>query len=104
MKKLLSSVMVSTLAAAFAMPLNAAPISLPKPEQVETSDVVKVHKRKWRRKHYRSHRHSNRRYVRRDCRYYGGCYRRHYVPRYYAPRYHYPRYYRRSGVTIYFSF
>ena len=126
MKKLLSALAATILAASFALPVNAAPIFVPKPEQVR-ADVVEKVKQKWHRKHYR-HWRGDRRWDRRwgrrqawrSCRYYGSCYPRRYYgyrdyyPRYYRPYYpgYYPRYYRpyypgyypRSGVSIYLSF
>ncbi len=72
MKKLLSALAVVVLAASFALPLNAAPIFVPKAEQVQTGDVVQVKRRHHR--HWRSDRYWNRRYAYRSCRYYGNCY------------------------------
>jgi hypothetical protein len=108
MRKLLSVLAVTVLAASFALPLNAAPIFVPKPEQVENSPVEQVkHRRHWRKKHYRhwrADRRWSRRHAWRSCRYYGTCYPRHYG-RYYGYRDYYPRYYRRRpGVSIYLSF
>jgi hypothetical protein len=111
MKKLLSVLTATILAASFALPLNAAPIFVPKPEQAQTSAVEQVkHRRHWRHKygHWRGDRHWRGRYAGRYCRYYGRCYpRRYYSPYYgYYPRYYdyYPRYYRGSGVGIYLEF
>jgi hypothetical protein len=116
MKKLSSVLAATILTMIFALPVSAAPIFVPKPQQMSADIVEKVHdRREWRRKHYRhwrSDRHWKGRYARRDCRYYGGCYRRPYYGynRYYGyrdyyPRYYYPRHhYRRSGVGIYLSF
>jgi hypothetical protein len=103
MTKLLSALAAVALAASFTLPLNAAPIFVPKPEQVQTSAVEQVNH--WRHRHWRADRHWNRRYASRYCRYYGRCYPRHYgyYDRYYGYRDHYP-YRRRSGVTIYFDF
>jgi hypothetical protein len=54
MKKLLSVLTAAVLGMAFALPLNAAPISVPKPEQAQTSAVEQVkHRKHWRHKHYR---------------------------------------------------
>ncbi len=114
MKKLLSVVTATILAAAFAMPLNAAPMFVPKPEQVR-ADVVEKVKQKWHRKHYR-HWRGDRGWDRRNawssCRYYGSCYPRRYYgyrnyyrpfyPGYYRP--YYPGYYPGSGLSIYLSF
>jgi arylamine N-acetyltransferase len=112
MKKLLFVLTAAVLGMAFALPLNAAPISVPKPEQVQKSAVEQVkHRKHWRHKHYRhwrGDRHWNGRYARRDCRYYGSCYPRRYYRPYYSPYYgyrdYYPRYYRGSGVSIYLDF
>jgi arylamine N-acetyltransferase len=112
MKKLLSVLTAAVLGMAFTLPLNAAPISVPKPEQVQKSAVEQVkHRKHWRNKHnrhWRGDRHWNGRYARRDCRYYGGCYPRRYYRPYYSPYYgyrdYYPRYYRGSGVSIYLDF
>ena len=52
MKKLLLVLTATILAAAFAMPLNAAPMFVPKPEQVRANMIEKV-KQKWR--HYGLH-------------------------------------------------
>jgi hypothetical protein len=110
--------------------LNAAPLSLPKPEQVQQSAVEQVrHRRHWghRNGHWRGGRHWNRRYALRGCGYYG-CYpRRYYRPYYYRPYYrpyyyrpyyrpyygfspyyghrgYYPHYYNGSGFSIYLHF
>jgi arylamine N-acetyltransferase len=113
MKKLLSVLTAAVLGMAFALPLNAAPISVPKPEQVQKSAVEQVkHRKHWRHKHYRhwrGGRHWNGRYARWDCCYYGSCYPRRYYRPYYSPYYgyrdYYPRYYRGgSGVSIYLQF
>jgi hypothetical protein len=110
MKTLMSVLAGALLAVSFALPVNAAPIFMPKPEQVQANIVEKVHdRRNWRRKHYRnwrSDRHWKRRYAWRNCRYYGRCYPRPYYGygRYYGYRDYYPRRYRRSGVSIYLSF
>ena len=56
MKKLLSVLTAAVLAMAFALPLNAAPISVPKPDLVRADVLQKVDdddRRHWRRKHYR---------------------------------------------------
>ncbi|MCT7378173.1 hypothetical protein [Chelativorans salis] len=104
MKKLLSAVGATILAASFALPANAAPLFVPKPAQVQGNAVEKVHGRDWRRKHYPrgwARSHWKKRYARQHCDYYGYCY----PHRYYSYRDHYPHYYRpRSGVSIYFSF
>src|SRR5262245_23802372 len=114
MKKLLSVATATILAAGFAMPLNAAPMFVPKPELAQANVVENV-------AYY--HRYA-RRYARRSCRYYGNCgyyrpyyhgYYRPYYPGYYRPYYHgyyrpyyrphYPGYYYPpSGLSLYFSF
>ena len=86
MKKLLSVVTATILAAGFAMPLNAAPMFVPKPEQVQADVVENVN--------YYHHYHHY--------------YHRHYWSNRYAWRYHRPYYhgYFRSyypGVGLYFS-
>jgi hypothetical protein len=116
MKKLLSVMIATFLAAAFAMPLNAAPMFVPKTEQVREDVVEKVKHRKYYR-HWRGDRRWHRRQAWRSCRYNGNCYPRRYYggyrnyyrpyypgyyPRYYRP--YYPGYYPRSGVSIFFSF
>ena len=88
MKKLLSVLTATILATAFALPLNAAPMFVPKPEQVR-ADVVETVKhwkkghgnRYWRNgRHWnnryasRNGRHWNNRYASRNCGYY--CYPR----------------------------
>ena len=120
MKKLLSALAGTILAAVFALPLNAAPISAPKPEHVQALETVKHWKGGRSNRHWRNGHHGNNRYASRSCRYYGSCYPRryygyrNYYPRYYQPYYpgyypryyrpYYPGYYRRSGVGIYLSF
>ena len=115
MKKFLSVLTATILAAAFAMPLNAAPMFVPKPEQVRADVVEKVKQRKYYR-NWRGDRRWDRRQAWRNCGYYGNCYPRRYsgyrnyyrpyypgyYPRYYRP--YYPGYYPRSGVSIFFSF
>ncbi|MGH6806638.1 MAG: hypothetical protein ACREEJ_07315 [Ensifer adhaerens] len=112
MKKLLSALAAIGLAASFALPLNAAPIFVPKPEQVQTGTVEQVNH--WRHRHWRADRRWDRRWDRRhawrSCGYYGRCYPRHYGyydgyrdRGYYGYRDQY-RYHRRSGVTVYFDF
>ena len=121
MKRLLSAVAATILAASFALPLNAAPMFVSKPEQVQ-ADVVKPVKqwKKWHgNRYWRNGRHWNNRYAWRSCGYYGNCYPRRYgyrdyYPRYYRPYYpgyypryyqpYYPGYYPRSGVSIYLNF
>jgi hypothetical protein len=109
MKRLLSVLTAAVLAVAFASPLNAAPISVPKPELVRADVLQKVHdddRRHWRRKHYRhwGDRHWKRRHAWRDCRY-DRCYPRRYYGRSYGHREFYPRYYRRRpGISIYLEF
>jgi hypothetical protein len=96
MKKLSSALTALVLAAPFSLPVSAAPIFVPVPEQVKTDSAEQVNHRHHR--HWRTQRHWNRRYASRSCRYYGRCY-----PRYYSYR-DYHRYHRRPGVTIYFNF
>jgi len=114
MRKLLSALAAAVLAASFAPPLNAAPIFVPRAEQVQIGNVELV--RHWSHRHWRADRYWNHRYAYRSCGYYGRCYNRY--PRYYG--YRYPGYYgyrgypgdygyrdyyhRRSGVTLYFEF
>jgi len=103
MKKLMSALAAAILAVCFAIPLNAAPIFVPKPEQARADVVESVkHWKGWRGNGYwRNGGHWNNRYAWRSCRYYG-CYPRRYYgyrdyyPRYYRPYYpgYYPRYYR----------
>ena len=122
MKKLLSTLAATILAASFALPVNAAPMFVPKPEQVRADVVKNVEKVKNRKhyRHWRNGRHWNNRYASRNCGYYGSCYPRRYYgyrnyyrnyyrpyypgyyPRYYRP--YYPGYYPRSGVSIFLSF
>ena len=113
MKKLLSVATAIILAAGFAMPLNAAPMFVPKPEQAQANVVEPV--KKWKNRHgnrywrngrhwnnryaWRNGRHWNNRYAR-NCGYYGSCYPRRTT----ATANYYPGYYPRSGVTLYFSF
>ncbi|TCU20043.1 hypothetical protein [Rhizobium sullae] len=104
MNKLLSALTAVVLAASFALPLNAAPIFVPIPEQVETGSVVQV--KNWHHRHWHAGRRWDRRYA--SCRYYGSCYPRRYSyygrPGYYGEYPDYYRYHRRSGVSIYFDF
>ncbi|MCV3241633.1 hypothetical protein [Mesorhizobium sp. ZC-5] len=112
MNRLQSGFLATTLAASFliapAMPLNAAPVFVPKSVETRT-DVQQVRHRKWHRghrhwraerRHWRAERRHWRRHAWRD-RYYDDdyYYRRH------GSRYHH-RYWRpqRSGVTLEFSF
>jgi len=99
MKKLLSIAATIVLATAFAMPLNAAPMFVPQPEQVR-SDLVENVSHKWHR--YYRHWRGDRSW--RSCRHYGSCYPR----RYYGYRSFYPRYYRpyypRPGISLRLSF
>ncbi|MDX0604575.1 hypothetical protein GOD78_25610 [Sinorhizobium medicae] len=99
MRKLSYAFAAAVLAASFALPVNAAPIFVPIPEQVKTGAVEQVNH--WRYRHWRSERHWNRRHASRSCRYYGRCYPRHY--RHYSYR-DYHRYHPRQGVTVYFNF
>jgi hypothetical protein len=109
MKKLLSPLMAAILAVSFALPLNAAPMFVPKTEQARVDAVEHVkHRRHWRHKHYshwREHRHWKRRHALRHCRYYGDCYPRYsHYGRYYGYRDYYPRHRRRPGFSIYLEF
>jgi hypothetical protein len=99
MNTLLSALTAVVLAASFALPLNAAPIFVPKHEQVQTGAVEQVRHRRYR--HWHADRHWHRRHAWRSCHYYGRCYPRHYG---YYGHGGYHRYHRRSGVTIYFDF
>ncbi|WP_085025209.1 hypothetical protein [Ensifer aridi] len=99
MNKLFFALPAVVLAASFALPLNAAPIFVPKPEHAQAGSVEEV--RHWRHRHWRADRHWNRRYAWHSCRHYDRCYPRHYG--YYGYRDYY-RYHRRPGVTIYFNF
>ncbi len=111
MKKLLSAFAAIGLAATFALPLSAAPIFVPRPENVQTGTVEQVNHRSHR--HWHADRRWDRRWDRRQawrsCDY-GRCYPRQYG--YYGGYrdrgyygYHDPyRYQRRSGVTVYFDF
>ena len=117
MNKLLSGLMATALAASFAiaaaMPSNAAPVYVPKSEQVRTDvDNVNHTRRHWRmqrRAEWRSERRWARRHAWRDRYSYGNdgyyAYRPRYYHRYYGGDY-YPRYYghRRSGVSLYLNF
>ena len=119
MKKLISVLTATIVAAAFALPLNAAPMFAPKPEQVRADvvETVKQWKKRNGNRHWRNGRHLNDRYAwrngrhfnnryARNCGYYGSCYpRRYYGYRnYYRPYYPYQPYYPRSGVSIYMNF
>src|SRR5262245_47441702 len=117
MRKLLSVLAATVLVTAFAPPLSAAPIFVPKPEQMQSNAVEPVsHRRHWRHNHYRNWRgdyYGSRRYAWRSCRYYGNCYRpyygygsyyRPYYRPYYGYRNYYPGYYPRSGISLFFSF
>ncbi|MBB3591908.1 hypothetical protein FHX08_002252 [Rhizobium sp. BK529] len=121
MRKLLSALAAVVLAASFALPLKAAPIFPPTPEQVQIGSVELI---RHRSHHWRADRYWNHRYAYRSCGYYGRCYNRY--PRYYGYRYpgyygyRYPGYYgyrdypgyygyrdyyhRRPGVSLYFRF
>ncbi|MGE6783052.1 hypothetical protein ACQKGL_11080 [Ensifer adhaerens] len=111
MRKLLSAFAVIGLAASFAMPLSAAPVFVPKPENAQVNSVEQVNHRSHRRWHTerRWDRRWDRRHAWRSCGY-GRCYPRQYGYHggyrdrgYYGYR-DYHRYHRRSGVTIYFDF
>ncbi|WOS64292.1 hypothetical protein [Sinorhizobium fredii] len=98
MKKLLSALPAVVIAASFALPLNAAPIFVPKLEQVQAGMVEQVnHRRNWRDSHW------NRRHAWRSCRYYGRCYPRYDYSQNYGYRDSY-RYHRRPGINIYLNF
>ncbi|MGO4622955.1 hypothetical protein AB4Z34_34035 [Ensifer sp. 2YAB10] len=108
MKKLLSPLAAIGLAASFASPLSAAPIFVPRPEQVQTGTVELVKHRSHRHWHAdrRWDRRWDRRYAWRSCGHYASarCYPRQYG--YYGgyrDRSYY-RYHRRSGTTVYFDF
>lgn len=112
MRKLLSAFAVIGLGASFAMPLSAAPVFVPKPENAQVNSVDQVNHRSHRRWHAerRWDRRWDRRHAWRSCGYYGRCYPRQYGyhggyrdRRYYGYRDDY-RYHRRSGVTVYFDF
>ncbi|ASY68796.1 signal peptide protein [Sinorhizobium fredii USDA 205] len=99
MKKLLSALPAVVIAASFALPLNAAPIFVPKLEQVQAGMVEQVnHRRNWRDSHW------NRRHAWRSCRYYGRCYPRYDYTQSYGYRDYYYRYHRRPGINIYLNF
>ena len=96
-------VATATILAAGAMPLNAAPMFVPKPEQSQVTLVDNVN--------YHQHHH----YYHRP--YYHGYYRPFYRPNYrlyywpyYRPYYrpyhrpYYPGFYPHSGISLYFSF
>lgn len=80
MKKLLSAFAAIGLAATFALPLSAAPIFVPRPENVQTGTVEQVNHRSHR--HWHADRRWDRRWDRRQawrsCGYYGRCYPRQY--------------------------
>ncbi|MBP1876661.1 hypothetical protein J2Z19_006413 [Ensifer adhaerens] len=105
MKKLLSTLAAIGWVAAFAIPVSAAPIFVPRPEQVQTNTTIEQVNH-WRHRHWRADRRWDRRWDRRhawrSCGYYGRCYPRHYG--YYGGYRDHYRYHRRSGVTIYFNF
>jgi hypothetical protein len=111
--KMLLAALTTILALFFALPINAAPVYVPKTEQARIDGLELVHKKKdWRRNYWRGNGHWkgnrhwrgnsswNRRQAWRSCRYYGTCY----PGRYYGYRDNYPRYYRRSGVSIFLGF
>lgn len=98
MSKLISALTGVVLAASFALPVTAAPISAPQPAQVQTDAVEQInHRRNWRDNHW------NRRHAWRSCRYYGRCYPRHDYSRSYGYSGDY-RDYRRPDVNIYLNF
>ena len=108
MKTLFSPLAAMVLAASFALPLNAAPIAVPKAVPLHTTDVELVRHKSHGNGYAYGH-YKNQRYAYRDCRYYGSCYRPRYsgYPRYGYPRYGYRDYYsyqRRPGVSLYFNF
>ena len=102
MKNLQSSLVASALAVSFAiasaMPMNAAPIYVPKSDQVVRTDVEQVNhtRRHWRQMQRRAERRAYRNWRRHAWRHPG-----YYDDGYY---YSYPRRYRRSGVTLEFRF
>ena len=108
MNRLLSGLMAIPLAASFliapAIPLNAAPVFVPKSVEART-DVEQVRHRKW---HHRAHRHWRderrhwRRHAWRDRRYYDDDYYYHRRHGFYDNRRYGRRH--RSGVTLEFSF
>ncbi|SCB57280.1 hypothetical protein GA0061105_102269 [Rhizobium aethiopicum] len=104
MKMLFSSLAAMVLSASFALPLNAAPMVVPKAVAIHAADVDLVHYRRHGKGHAYGH-WKKHRYAHRDCRYYGSCYRQRYYGHrdYYGYRDDYP-YRRRSGVTVYFNF
>lgn len=114
MKKLLSALTAAVLATSFALPLKAAPVFVPMPEQEQTGPVQQV--KNWKHSNWQANRYWGRRYVYRSCGYYGRCYPRqygYYGNRYYGNGYYgngyygnpgYYPYYRRSGVSIYLNF
>lgn len=91
-----------------ALPLSAAPIFVPQPEQSQTGTVEQVNHRSHCRWH--ADRRWDRRHASRSCAYYGRCYPRQYGyyggyrdRGYYGYRDQY-RSQRRSGVTVYVDF
>ena len=107
MKKLLSVATAIILAVGFAMPLNAAPMFVSKPEQAQANVVKPI--KNWKHghgnRHWRHGNHWNNRYAWRNCGYYGSCYPLRYYgyrPGYYRP--YYPGYYPRSGVSVFIPF
>ena len=120
MKKLLSVAAATMLAASFAMPLNAAPMFMPKPEQARTDAVENVnyshrhhhhhHGRYWRSPYYGYNRYYHgyhRPYYHGYHRPYHYGYYRPYHHGYYRPYYrpYYPGYYYpQSGFSLYLSF
>ncbi|PDT34002.1 MULTISPECIES: hypothetical protein [Sinorhizobium] len=98
MSKFLSAITAAVLAASFALPLSATPISAHRLEHLKTGSVEQVnHRRNWRDSHW------NRRHAWRSCRYYGRCFPRYDYSQSYGYRDDY-RYNRRPGVNIYLNF
>jgi hypothetical protein len=105
--KMLLAALTTILALAFALPINAAPIYVPKTEQGRIDGLELVHKRKdWQRNYWRGNGHWKKgnlpgtgvkpggRAVNGNC----------YPGRYYGYRDYYPQYYRRPGVSIFLGF
>jgi opacity protein-like surface antigen len=98
MSKFLSAFTAAAVAASFALPVSAAPISVPQPQHVKAGAVEQAnHRRNWRDSHW------NRRHAWRSCRYYGRCFPRYDYTQSYGYRDDY-RNNRRPGVNIYLNF
>ncbi|WP_353834519.1 hypothetical protein [Mesorhizobium sp.] len=76
MKRLLSALAGTILAVSFALPVNAAPMFMQKPEQAQANVVEPV--KKWKKghgnRHWRNGRHWNNRYARRNGRHWNNRY------------------------------